>query len=66
MGHSIGWANGYSRVCVAARRRSNFRAKFDSYCIKQLLLHTLALIPNPSPEGEGSKIQSPSPLGRGI
>jgi hypothetical protein len=29
-------------------------------------LHTLALIPNPSPEGEGSKIQSPSPLGRGI
>ncbi len=25
-----------------------------------------ALIPNPSPEGEGSRIQSPSPLGRGL
>jgi hypothetical protein len=30
------------------------------------LLHTLALIPNPSPEGEGSKIQSPSPSGEGF
>jgi hypothetical protein len=33
---------------------------YGQYQIKQSLLHTLALIPNPSPEGEGSKIQSPS------
>jgi hypothetical protein len=30
------------------------------------MLQMYALIPNPSPEGEGSQIQSPSPLGRGL
>ncbi len=30
------------------------------------MLPILALIPNPSPEGEGSRIQSPLLLGRGL
>jgi hypothetical protein len=36
------------------------------YQIKLQMLQMYALIPNPSPSGEGSQIQSPSPPGRGI
>jgi hypothetical protein len=40
--------------------------QFGMGSIPLFLRRLIALIPSPSPSGEGSRIQSPSPSGRGI